>query len=570
MCRKKGQLMSRLGLFHHFTKGGQLALHQYRMVSQVVRMTCTLSFFVGICGFFYLFWRETTPSDRYLFQQYLHAEFKTAISFKDVANVTQTFGGKDGKVYTVYAIDILQNPIIQETAERIFALLRVLLLKALYISLFTSVVFVLFFCVRGHIKSRNVFQRGNRLMKSKQLTRLIRKKRKDSDLNLDGLPLIRHKETSHILITGTTGAGKSNCLHTLLPQIRKRQDRALIVDLNGEFQRRYFSAGDIILNPLDERSAKWLPWADCTEDAHFDQIACTLVPPGGNHDVFWENAGKVLLATALRQTKEEQNIKALYDLLVTEDLVTFSQFFRQTEAAAYTHLEGEKMTLSIRATLANQLQSFKRLKNTKNPFSIRKWVQNTEDKNWVFLSARPDQRDTLRPLMSAWVDIATNALMGKEALNIREERQRLWIVVDELPALQKVPSLMVGLAELRKYGGCILAGVQSIPQISTIYGITAASAILDLFNTKIFFRNTDPSTNAWIAKVLGEIEVTEKAESVSYGANTIRDGVSLTPHTKTKPLVLPSEISQLQDLEALIKLPGNFPLCKINMTWKNV
>ena len=101
----------------------------------------------------------------------------------------------------------------------------------------------------------------------------------------------------------------------------------------------------------------------------------------------------------------------------------------------------------------------------------------------------------------------------------------------------------------------MLAGVQNFPQLYHAYGQNQAQSILDQFNTKIFFRNTDPTVTAWISKVLGESEVTEQQENLSYGAHSIRDGVSLSPQTRTKPLILPTEIANLQDLEAFIKLP---------------
>jgi len=135
-------------------------------------------------------------------------------------------------------------------------------------------------------------------------------------------------------------------------------------------------------------------------------------------------------------------------------------------------------------------------------------------------------------------------------------------------ALRKLPSLETMMAESRKYGGCVMAGVQSFPQLTNTYGHNQAQTILDLFNTKIFFRNTDPNTTQWISKVLGEAETTEHIENLSYGANTIRDGVSLSQNTQTKPLILPTEIANLKDLEAFIKLPGTFPVGRVEAQYK--
>ena len=93
--------------------------------------------------------------------------------------------------------------------------------------------------------------------------------------------MIKDSETQHMMITGTTGSGKTNCFHHLLPQIRTLGQRALIVDTTGEFVSRYYREGkDIILNPLDARSESWSPWVECTEDYHFEELASNLIPQG--------------------------------------------------------------------------------------------------------------------------------------------------------------------------------------------------------------------------------------------------------------------------------------------------
>jgi len=48
----------------------------------------------------------------------------------------------------------------------------------------------------------------------------------------------------------------------------------------------------------------------------------------------------------------------------------------------------------------------------------------------------------------------------------------------------------------------------------------------------------------------------------------MRDGVSLSHHTRQKPLVMPTELSQLKDLECYIKLPGDYPCTKLQMAYQ--
>ncbi|KJV77194.1 conjugal transfer protein TraD [Orientia tsutsugamushi] len=62
-----------------------------------------------------------------------------------------------------------------------------------------------------------------------------------------------NSERLHILITGTTGTGKTNMLNELLPQIRLHKDRAIIVDTTGAFTDRFFdSKCDKLLNPFEK------------------------------------------------------------------------------------------------------------------------------------------------------------------------------------------------------------------------------------------------------------------------------------------------------------------------------
>jgi type IV secretory pathway TraG/TraD family ATPase VirD4 len=187
-----------------------------------------------------------------------------------------------------------------------------------------------------------------------------------------------------------------------------------------------------------------------------------------------------------------------------------------------------------------------------------------KQRGWLFITARADQRQTLKPLISAWVDIALNALMVLP----EDDKRRLWLVIDELPALQKLPCLQMGLAEGRKYGGCLLVGFQSKPQLEVIYGRNSAEAMLDLFNTKIFFRCTEPATQQWVAKVLGDKEEAEATENISFGANSMRDGVSLGRQMRQKPLVMPAELSLLKDLECYIKYPGDLPCTRIKTKYQ--
>lgn len=559
-------------MINFYTRGGQLALHALHMFKQICITTVSISFCVGLGVFTILFFSKTTSYQRCLYKEHLYAEFMVNMSQNDPTRITQEFACGQGKWNNiprrVRSLDILKNPHIQRHIAYIDRLSSHNVKKSLWGALIFFFILMGFFIHRGYVKSKKKLERGAQMVSARSLRALLRKTNEASDLHLDKLPLVKDKETGHILMTGTTSAGKTNCFHTLLPQIQRRPNRAIVVDMTGDFVSKYYREGeDLILNPFDQRTEHWSPWAECLKETHYDALAAAIIPKTESPEEFWEEAAKVVFSTALKEGEGERNIQKLYHILVRSNLKDFEKFFLETDAATHTNAEGERMTLSIRACLVNHLLGLKYLKQTPKPFSFRDWVKNedTTHGQWIFLTANPDQRKTLIPLISAWLDTAINALMTLP----KDYDRRLWFIIDELPSLQKLASLKTALAEVRKYGGCVLAGVQNSAQLFDTYGFYQAQSILDLFNTKIFFRNTDAQTAQWISKALGESEITEQIENLSYGAHNIRDGVSLSPQTRIHSLVLPTEVASLKNFEAFIKLPEAYPLCKIKMTYKN-
>ncbi len=107
--------------------------------------------------------------------------------------------------------------------------------------------------------------------------------------------------------------------------------------------------------------------------------------------------------------------------------------------------------------------------------------------------------------------------------------------------------------------------MQNIHQLEEIYGSAGAASMLDLFGSKFIFRVSDQQTAHKSALMLGEQEIIETQEDLSYGANSMRDGVNMHSLEKRKLLVMPSEIMNLPDLTCYVKLMGNFPITKLQM-----
>ncbi len=583
-----------MAFFKTMAQGGQVHIHQLHMLKQIIVVGLMASF---VAGGGYFLWRGFNPPSYFPPHawQIVGANYWAKLILATVPPekqnaLTQMYTPLRGKPYQRSSLRILKDPFIQKTTHQVETYLEEIAYKSLAFSGWSFLGILGFWFAFGQIQKRTHHKRGNTLVSWKELKQLIKKKGQLSDLNFGELPLLKDKETSHILITGTTGSGKTNGFHILLPQIRKRGNRAIVLDITGDYVSRYYNEKtDILLNPLDTRSQVWHPWGDCQLDSHYDVLAESLIQPKeGNREPFWDNASRVVLKTALRKlaSQNQKDIQKLTTFLLKASDKEFEDFFKGTEAATFAFKNNEKTTNSIRSVLASQIEGLRQLEVPhffsphsfqEHAFSIREWVKenwvssfgNTTSqvknpRGWLFITARADQRQTLTPLISAWMDIAINALMVLP----ENQKRRLWFIIDELAALQRLPRLQMGLAEARKYGGCFLVGFQSKPQLEEIYGRNSAEAMLDLFNTKIFFRSTEPSTQLWVSKVLGEKEEAEPQENISFGAHSMRDGVSLTRHTRQKPLVIPSELSQLKDLECYMKYPEDYPCTKLQTTYQ--
>lgn len=550
-----------------FTQGGQTQLHKFRMINQVFGTTLKVSLIISFLCFILLVTYDHS-FERFIFLvTFYKAQIRDTMSYlpKDFFDTSWIIHG-DGNYYEI------SDHIIAHKKEYVFSSIMIcdLLFKKLFQTFLCFIgSMILLFLYWGHsglfLKAKSIISGGD-LVSIQNLISLIKKSDKASDIELSGLPLIKDSETKHMMIVGTTGAGKTNTFNHLLPQIRDRNQKAIIVDTTGTFVEKYYnSETDILLNPLDERSVNWDLWKECKTDVQIDDFASSLIPQT-LHDQFWSDASRLLFSQTIKilQKRKACSIKKLLDYAIHKPLVKIQGFYAGTPAASLVDIAADKTAASIRITLSTHLKSIHLMDDKEEGFSIQEWIKDDSQRGWLFLASMPDQRETLRPLMSSWLNIAINSLMACKP----NQDRRLWFIIDEKQSLNKIEALPKALAEIRKYGGCIVAGLQNISQLDKLYGHESRKTMSSLYNTKIFFRSPDTDTAQWISKMIGEHEVLENNEGISFGAHQMRDGVSLTEHKKQKAIVPYSELLNLKDLEAYIKLPEDYPVSKITFEYK--
>jgi type IV secretory pathway TraG/TraD family ATPase VirD4 len=167
----------------------------------------------------------------------------------------------------------------------------------------------------------------------------------------------------------------------------------------------------------------------------------------------------------------------------------------------------------------------------------------------------------LAPLMAAWIGIIAN-----ETLSLTPDPdRRLWLVLDELAALGQVPALADALSLGRKFGLCVLAGLQSTAQLDQLYGREASITLRACFRTLVVLgiSRTDPDTAEMLSRALGDREVTRADESRGLGDQGYSR--SATARRVIERLLLPSEIAGLPDLSGHLAIAGTSSIHPIDL-----
>ncbi len=355
----------------------------------------------------------------------------------------------------------------------------------------------------------------------------------------------RQDESSHFLLMGDTGTGKSSLIRQLLEQIADRGEAAIVYDPALEFTPQFYepNRGDQILNPLDTRMPYWSPGDEVQHKAEALAFAKSLFPDDRRDNRFFIEAPRRVFARLLSFKPTAADI--------AQWLQTPAEIDRRlagTELAAMIDASAPSQRAGVLASLSMVGESFQLIPDrgeTKSKWSAYDWAQHR--KGWLFLTSTPHTLDRLRPLISVWFDLLLMRLLAGGS--------PVWVILDELPTLNKLPKLPEALAVARKPNVRLVIGLQGRAQLEARYD-KEAEAMLSQPATKAFLRTSEPRAAEWISKALGEIEFERLRESVNQDkvfAGYRRKSHNFSLDRQVKPLVLPSEIMGLKNLTGYLK-----------------
>lgn len=318
---------------------------------------------------------------------------------------------------------------------------------------------------------------------------------------------LRHNGPEHVLCYAPTRSGKGVGL--VLPTLLSWGQSAVIADLKGElwaltsgWRQKYANnkvvlfepgagSGSVAWNPLDEiRLGTEYEWADA------QNIAILMVDPDGKGlKSHWEKTSYSLLTGLIVHAiykARDQGITATLaglDEMVSNPSQSVSELWK--EMTTYPHVDGqnhrgigaaardmldrpEEEAGSVLSTLKTSLDLYRDpvvARNTsKSDFAINDLMQHANPVS-LYLSTQPSDQDRMRPLIRLFINMLCRKLCPKmeyeNARAVANYKHRLLVMLDEFPALGKIPILEKSLGFAAGWGIKFYLICQDINQVKS-------------------------------------------------------------------------------------------------------
>jgi type IV secretory pathway TraG/TraD family ATPase VirD4 len=329
--------------------------------------------------------------------------------------------------------------------------------------------------------------------------------------------------SGHLLVMGGIGQGKTNAIYHLLHAVReglRERDIAVIFDPKGDYLRRFWRPGDIVINDPrlaeDERPWNLLAELEASQQESHDreetanEIAHTLFDDDveGSSQPFFPLAAMQLFAASIAHpellardgpgTQLSNTSICRYWTNPRPKIVEDLGLDADTRGLVnYIGDQGEQAG-GVLASLTQVLRDVfvGRFRNPGN-LSVRKTVRERGGR-CLFIEYRIRAGKALARLFRLLMDLAI-----KEALTSSlGTTDRVYFFLDELRLVPRLMHLDHGLNFGREFGLRFVVGIQSHAQIRAAYD-DEADSILAGFNTVLAFRTTNPETRAFIQGIAG-------------------------------------------------------------------
>lgn len=379
----------------------------------------------------------------------------------------------------------------------------------------------------------------------------------------------------------------------VIPNLLNWSGSAIVSDIKGEnFMRtagfRQAHGQEVhLFDPLSEheRSARWNPLGyvselpyRCIDD--LQRIATMLFPDPLAGDPFWTSSARSLfLGIALYLFETEGATRTLGEVLrqgMASDAEGFQKHWKRVidacERAGYPLSQEAVQSLydvidlapttasSIRKTFTSRLDLWLNpmidAATSANDFDLRELRKRPIS---VYVQINPDNIARLQPLLNLFFQQAIGLQTRELPENNPLLRHQVLLMLDEFPALGRIPVIAESTAFLPGYNVRTVVIVQSHSQLVEKYGVEGARSIRKMLAARIVFPPKEYDDAEAISRELGNCTVHQKSVSRPMWGGAGK-GPTVSISEQPRRLLLPQEVKELGPDRMLLFYEGLRPV----------
>lgn len=379
----------------------------------------------------------------------------------------------------------------------------------------------------------------------------------------------------------------------VIPNLLNWPGSTIVSDIKGEnFLRtagyRKAHGQDVhLFDPLSERerSARWNPLGyvsttpyRCIDD--LQRIGTMLFPDPHAGDPFWTSSARSLfLGIALYLFETEGATRTLGEVLrqgMASDDEGFQKHWKRVidacERAGYPLSQEAVQSLydvidlapttasSIRKTFTSRLDLWLNpmidAATSANDFDLRELRKRPIS---IYVQINPDNIARLQPLLNLFFQQAIGLQTRELPENNPTLKHQVLLMLDEFPALGRIPVIAESTAFLPGYNVRTVIIVQSNSQLIEKYGIEGAKSIRKMLAARIVFPPKEYEDAEAVSRELGTYTVKQKNTSrPMWGGSGKSPSVSISEQPRR--LLLPQEVKELGSSRMILFHEGLRPV----------
>lgn len=382
----------------------------------------------------------------------------------------------------------------------------------------------------------------------------------------------------------------------VIPNLLNWPGSTIVSDVKGEnFLRtagfRQVHGQEVhLFDPLSECecSARWNPLGyvselpyRCIDD--LQRIGTMLFPDPQVGDPFWTSSARSLfLGIALYLFQTEGATRTLGEVLrqgMASDAEGFQKHWKRVidacERAGYPLSQEAVQSLydvidlapttasSIRKTFTSRLDLWLNpmidAATSANDFDLRELRKRPIS---IYVQINPDNIARLQPLLNLFFQQAIGLQTRELPENNPQLRHQVLLMLDEFPALGRIPVIAESTAFLPGYNVRTVLIVQSNSQLIEKYGIEGAKSIRKMLAARIVFPPKEYDDAEAISRELGTYTVQQKSVSRPMwgGAGSAGKAPTVSISEQPRRLLLPQEVKELGSTRMILFYEGLRPV----------